>query len=75
VVVEMVVVVVPSVLGVLASFPVVFLAIPGAFPNILVAFVLAFLSWCLPFAAATASERQQRDLFQLVEGLFLVVVG
>ena len=81
--VEVVVVVVPAVLGaflsVLASFLVVFPAAPGASLDVLVAFVLAFLSWCLPFAAAAASERQQRDLFQPVEGLVedssLVVIG
>ena len=77
--VEVVVVVVPAVLGaflgVLASFPVVFPTVPGASPDVLVAFVLAFLSWCLPFAAAAASERRQWDLFQPVEGSSLVVVG
>jgi hypothetical protein len=50
-----------------------------ASPDVLVAFALAFPSWCLPIAAAAASEWQQRDLFQLVEGLAedssLVVVG
>jgi hypothetical protein len=83
VVVEVVVLVVPVVLGaflgILASFPIIFLAAPGISPDVLVAFVLAFLSWCLPFAAAAASERQQRDLFQPVEGLVedssLVVIG
>jgi hypothetical protein len=76
VVVGVVVAVIPTVLGVffgvLASFPVVF---PGASPNVLVAFALAFPSWCLPFAAASASERQQRDLFQPVEDSSLVMVG
>jgi hypothetical protein len=63
-VVEVVVVVVPiSFLGVLASFRVVFPAAPSASPNVLIAFVLAFPSWCLPFAAAATSERQQWDLF------------
>jgi hypothetical protein len=83
VVVEVVVVVVPAVLGVfpgvLASFPVVFPVIPGTSPDVLVAFALAFPSWCLPFATAAASERWQRDLFQAVEGSVedssLVVVG
>jgi hypothetical protein len=59
-VVEVVVVVVHAVLGaflgVLASFPIVFPAAPGASPNVLVTFVLAFPSWCLPFVAAAASE-------------------
>jgi ABC-type phosphate/phosphonate transport system permease subunit len=44
-------------IGVLASFPVVLPAAPSASPNVLVAFVLAFPSWCLPFVVATASER------------------
>jgi hypothetical protein len=81
--VEVVVVVVPAILGaflgVLASFPVVFPTAPGASPDVLVAFAHAFPSWCLPFAATVSSERQQRDLFQPVEGLAedssLVVVG
>ena len=77
--VEVVVVVLPTVLGaflgVLASFPVVFPATPSASPDVLIAFALAFPSWCLPFAAAAASERRQRDLFELVEGSSLVVVG
>jgi hypothetical protein len=68
VVVEVVVILVPAVLGaylgILASFPVVFPVVPGASPNVLVAFVLAFMSWCFPFAAAAASERRQLDLFQ-----------
>jgi hypothetical protein len=79
VVVEVVVVVVPAVLGaflsVLASFLVVFPAAPGASLDVLVAFVLAFLSWCLPFAVAAASEWRQQDLFQPVEDSSLVVVG
>jgi hypothetical protein len=49
-VVVVVVVVVPVV-------PVAFLAAPGASPDVLVAFVLTFPSWCLPFAAAAVSER------------------
>jgi hypothetical protein len=64
-------VVVPVVLDVLASFPVV----SSASPDVLVAFALAFLSWCLPFVADAAYERRQRDLFQPVEGSSLVVVG
>lgn len=68
-----------SFLGVLASFPIVFLATPSASPDVLIAFALAFPSWCLPFAVAAASERQQWDLFQPVEGSVkdssLVVVG
>ena len=59
--VEVVVPIVPVVLGaflgVLASFPVVFPTAPGASPDVLVAFALAFPSWCLPFAAVAASER------------------
>jgi hypothetical protein len=76
VVVEVVVAVVPVVP---AGFPVTFPAAPGASPDVLVAFALAFPSWCLPFAIAAASERQQRDLFQPVEDLAedssLFVVG
>jgi hypothetical protein len=82
VVVEVVVVVVPVILGaflsVLVSFLVVFPVAPSASPDVLVAFAPAFLSWCLPFAIAVASERQQQDLFLLVEALedsFLVAVG
>jgi hypothetical protein len=75
-VVEVVVVVVPAVLS---SFPIVFPTAPGASPDVLVAFALAFPSWCLPFAVAAASKRQQRGLFQPVEGLAedssLVMVG
>ena len=78
--VEVVVVVIPvSFLGVLASFPVVFPVAPDASPEILVAFVLAFLSWCLTIATGAASERQQWDLFHPEEGLTkdssLVVAG
>jgi hypothetical protein len=79
VVVGVVVVVVPATLGtflgVLALFPAIFPIIPGASPDVLVAFALAFLSWCLPFAVAAASERRQLHLFQSVEGSSLVVVG
>jgi hypothetical protein len=79
VVLEVVVVVVPAILGILASFHIIFPAAPGATPNVLVAFALAFLSRCFPFAAAAASEWQQRDLFKPVEGSAedssLVVVG
>jgi hypothetical protein len=60
-VVEVIVLVVPVVLGaflgVLATFPVVFPAAPGASPIVLVEFALAFPSWCLPFAAAATSDR------------------
>ena len=63
-----VVLVVAVVPVVLVSSPVAFPAAPGAFPDVLVAFAPAFLSWCLSFDAATASERQLRDLFQPVEG-------
>jgi hypothetical protein len=52
-----VVVVVAAVLVVLVSSPVAFPAAPGTSPEVLVAFVLAFQSWCLSFAAAAASER------------------
>jgi hypothetical protein len=79
VVVEVVVVVVHALLGaflgVLVSFLVVFTAAPGASPIVPDAFALAFLSWCLPFAVAAATERQQRDLFQPVEYSSMVVVG
>jgi hypothetical protein len=83
VVVEVVVATAPAILGaflgVIASFTVVFPAAPSASPDVLVAFELAFLSWCLPIAAAAASERQQQDLFQPVKGSVedssLVVVG
>jgi hypothetical protein len=79
VVVQVVVVVVPAVLGsflgVLVSFLVVFPTAPGASLVVPDAFVFAFLSWCLSFAVAAASERQQRDLFQPVEDSSLVVVG
>jgi hypothetical protein len=77
--VVVVVVVVPAIFGsflcVLASFPVVFSTIPVASPDVLVAFALAFPSWCLPFAVAVAYERWQLDMFQPVEGSSLVVVG
>jgi hypothetical protein len=78
VVVEVVVVVV-VVPVVHVAFPKAFLVAPGASPDVLAAFALAFPLWCLPFTAATAFERQLRDLFQLVEGSVddssLVVVG
>jgi hypothetical protein len=77
--VVVVVVVVAAVPVVLVSSPVAFPAAPGASPDVLAASKLAFPSWCLPFAAAAASEWQQRDLYQPVEGLVedssLVVVG
>jgi hypothetical protein len=63
-----VVVVVAAVLVVLVSSPVAFPDAPGASPDILAASKLAFQSWCSPFAAAAASERQLLDLFQPVEG-------
>ena len=79
VVVVVVLAVLGAFLGVLASFLVVFPVVPGASPDVPVAFVPAFPSWCLPFAAADASEWQQRDLFKPVEGSTqdssLVVVG
>jgi hypothetical protein len=62
VVVEVVVVVV-AIPVILASSSVAFLVAPGASPDVLVAFVPTFPSWCLPFPAAAASERQQHDLF------------
>jgi hypothetical protein len=78
VVVEVLVIVVPAILGrflgILASFPVVFPVVPCASPDILLAFALAFLSWRLPFAAAATTERQQRDLFQPMKDSSLVVV-
>jgi hypothetical protein len=58
VVVEVVVVVVVVVPVVLVSSSVAFPAAPGASLDVLVAFVLAFQSWCLPFAVAVASEWQ-----------------
>jgi hypothetical protein len=74
--VVVVVVVVPVVLvSSLVAFP----AAPCASPDVLVTFAPAFLSWCFPFTAVAASERQLWDLFQPVEGLVedssLVVVG
>jgi hypothetical protein len=80
---EVVVAVVPAIisayLGVLSSFTVVFPTVPGTSPDVLVTLALAFPSWCLPFAAAAASERQQHDRYQPVEGSVedssLVVVG
>jgi hypothetical protein len=62
-VVVVVVVVVAAVPVIPVTFPVAFLATPGASPDVLVAFVPAFPSWCLPFAVVAASERQQQDLF------------
>jgi hypothetical protein len=60
VLVEVVVVVVPAVLGaflgVLASFPVVFPIVLGASLDVLVAFASAFPSWCLPFVAAAETR-------------------
>jgi hypothetical protein len=73
-----VVVVVAAVPVVLVSFSVAFPAAPSASPNVLAASELAFQSWCSPFAAAAASERQLLDLSQPVEGLvdsFLVAVA
>jgi hypothetical protein len=63
-----VVVVVAAVPVVPAWVPVAFLAAPNASPDVLIASELASLSWCLPFAAATAFERQLLDLLQPVEG-------
>jgi hypothetical protein len=80
-VVELLVVVVPVVVVdvVLVSSPVASPVAPGASPDVLVASELAYLSWCLPFAAATASERWELDLSHPVEGSVedssLVVVG
>lgn len=62
-----VVVVVAAVPVVPAGVPVAFPATPGASPDILVASE-PFLSWCLPFVAAVASEWQLLDLLQPVEG-------
>jgi hypothetical protein len=76
VVVEVVVAVVPVVP---ARFPVTFPAALGTSPDVPDGFALAFPSWCWPFATAAASEWQQQDLFQPVEGLVedssLIVVG
>ena len=75
----MVEVVVAAVLVVPDGFPVAFLAAPGASPDVPDGFALAFSSWCWAFTASAASERQQWDLFQPVEGSVkdssLVVVG
>jgi hypothetical protein len=68
VVVEEVVVVVAAVPVVLVSSPITFPAAPSTSPVVLVASDLAYLSWCLPFAAAAAFERQLLDLLQPVEG-------
>jgi hypothetical protein len=57
-----VVVVVAAVPVILVSSPVAFPTAPGASPDVLVASKLAYLSWCLPFAAADASEEQLLDL-------------
>jgi hypothetical protein len=43
---------------VLVSSPAAFPDAPGASPDVLVASELAFQSWCSPFAATAASERQ-----------------
>jgi hypothetical protein len=83
VVVEVIVVSIPAVLGVflgvLASFSIIFPTAPSASPVVLNTFALAFPSWCLLIVAAAASERQQQDLIQHLEGLAedssLVVVG
>jgi hypothetical protein len=55
-------VVVATVPVVLVSSPIAFPATHGASPDVLVSFVLAFQSWCLPFVIAAASERQPQDL-------------
>jgi hypothetical protein len=57
-------VVVAAVPAVPAGFPVA----PGASLDVPDGSTLAFPSWYSPFAAAATSERQLRDLFQLVEG-------
>jgi hypothetical protein len=62
--VVVVVVVVPFVL---ASFPLASTAFPDASPGILASSELAFHSSCLPFAVASASERQPQGLSQPVE--------
>jgi hypothetical protein len=77
VVVEEVVVVVAVFPAVLTSSLDAFPTVPDTFPGVLASFELAFHSSCLPFAAASASERQPLDLFRPVEDLedsFLVVV-
>ena len=71
----MVVVAVPTVL---ASFLNASPTVPDTFLGVLASSEFAFRSSCLPFAAASASERQPLDLSQPVEDLedsFLVVVG
>ena len=73
------VVVVAVILVVLVSSLVASPTAPGASPDVLVASELAYMSWCLPFAAAAASERRELDLSRPVEGSVedssLVVVG
>jgi hypothetical protein len=62
---------------ILASFPPAFPAFPDASPSVLASFEPASQSLCLPFAVASACERQPHDLSQQVEDLkdsFLVVV-
>ena len=70
-------VVVTAVPTVLVSSLDAFPAVPDAFPGVLASSEFAFCSSCLPFAAASASERQPLDLSQPVEDSedsFLVVV-
>jgi hypothetical protein len=80
VVVVVVVVVVVAIFPVVpVALPVAFLVAPSASADVLVAFALAFPSWCLPLAAVAAAKRQLRDLFQPVEGSVedssLVMIG
>ena len=62
-----VVVVVATIPTVLASSLDTFPAVPDASLGVLASSEFAFRSSCLPFAAASASERQPLDLSQPVE--------
>jgi hypothetical protein len=66
VVVEVVVVVVVSPIG-LVSSPDAFPACPDASPDVLASSEFSFHSSCLPSVVASASERQPLDLSQPVE--------
>jgi hypothetical protein len=77
VVVVEVVVVIATFPDVLASSPLASPAFPNASPYVLASFQPAFHSSCLPFAVASASNRQPLDLSHPVEDLedsFLDVV-
>jgi hypothetical protein len=59
VVVVVVVPVLGAFLGILASFPIIFPAAPGASPDILAAFVLAFLSSSFTKYNGTSTSRMR----------------